>query len=74
MITQSVTYVNDFGFGFEAIVGNSNARVELDINYIANDEDGGDSLGICMTSEAARAIASLLLRCADKLDGATNGW
>lgn len=75
MITQSVTYVNDYGFGFEAIVGTSTSdRVELDLNYIAADEAVGDSIGICMTAEAARALANLLHKFADKVDGENNGW
>ena len=69
MITQSITYLNDYGFGFEATVGNNSQRVELDLNYLTPDGYDEDSLGICMTAEAARGLANILYKFADKLDG-----
>ena len=73
MITQSINYVNDYGFGFEALVGNSAQRVELDLNYIDPDGFSEDSLGICMTAEAAKGLADLLYKFANKLEDAQYG-
>lgn len=76
MITKSITYLNDYGIGFEAIVAiNSlNSRVDLDLEYLIDGESSGDSIGVCMTAEAARGLANMLQHFADKLDGVTNGW
>lgn len=70
MITKSITYINEFGCGFEATVGlNSHeSRVDLDLNYISGcsvSED--DSFGICLTAEGAEGLAQFLYHFADKL-------
>lgn len=76
LITKSITYLNDYGIGFEASVAiNSlNSRVDLDIEYLIDGDSSGDSIGVCMTAEAARGLANMLHNFADKLDGVTNGW
>jgi len=73
LITKSITYVNDYGNGFEAVVGINamGSRVDLDLNYIAGGEITDDSIGICMTAEAAFALADMLRDFAYKLNNDT---